>query len=352
MNKKQPTKKQLRQIFQLSRALLKLHPWDSLSENLVFAVKLPDVNAYVSFIGQLGETMGVIAYLGEAAINRIKHMNCPETLINTPMLALTYDSFKEVDEADAEIADRIDFDWENNYFCPSFRVNQPGYFPWTFDRENCEQFITILQQTIEVIKTTLSFSTFMDINGPQKKCFFRVKQEDGAWISTSHDIHIFKNTLIKQPSEEILNGLRKLPVVIDTIQASCLILPTPLGNEEKPKVGYFFMLVDDKTEQVIAHDLFQSSPGEPSLLEKIFSILAEEQLRPKNIAVAEDNLLHDLIQEMLPFELPVQVIYKESTELVDKLVLELFDSIDEEYEEYEENEHDHGCGCNHDHEEK
>ncbi len=350
MQKKRPTKTQWKQLFQLSKTIYKLHPWKYIPENLMFGIELPHLNAYISFIGQLDETMGVIAYLGENAINRIKHMNCPETLINTPMLSLTYDSIEVLEEVDEEIADWINFYWEDLGYCPSFRVNEPGYFPWTFNRQNCEEFIIILQQTIKFIKESTRSSNLLDVYAEHEKCIFRQKQADEKWISTQKDIPaIESNILADKPSEEILNEIRKLPVVIDTIQASCLILPTPLGDEERPKVGYFFMLVDEKTKKVIAHDIFPSEPDKPSVLERIFSIISDEQLRPQKIAIAEDNLLHDLIQELQPVELPVQVIYKKSTKIIDKLILELFESVDEEYEE---NEHDHGYECNHDHENK
>ncbi len=344
MQKKQPTKKQWKQLFQLSKTIYKLQPWKYIPENLVFGVQLTDINTYVSFIGQLGETMGVIAYLGENAINKIKHMNCPETLINTPMLSLTFDSTEELEEVDEEIADWINFYWEDTGFCPSFRVNEPGYFPWTFNRQNCEKFIIILQQTIKFIKGRTDFSNLLDINAEYKNCPFRQKQADGTWVSKTLNIPPFNNLLIEKPSEEVLNEIRKLPIVTETIQAGCLILPTPIGEEDRPKVGYFFMLIDEKTKQIIAHDLFSKEPGEPTVIEKIFSILAEEKIRPMNIVISEDNLLHDFIQELQPIDLPVQVVYKESAKLFDKLVLELFNDIDEEYDESEDGD-GHSCGC-------
>ncbi len=328
---------QLKELHKLANAVMDQKPWTLIPEEMVFGVQLAQENAYVGFIGSMGQSIGLMAYMGEVAINRIRFLNNPETLMDTPILSVTFESEENMENHEIELMEELDLSPNNFDLFPSFRVNEPGFFPWSFSSEDADKFITILQQTLMVLKAG-NFKNFADFELENQKCLYRIKQKNGKWVSSVRPIPTTKKNLVVPPSKDIIEALNKLPVTVKSVQAGCFTLPTPLGDQEKPNLGYFILILDPETEEIIAHDLYMETQRENTALNRILTTLIQGEIRPFTIEISENNRLSDLIDELKPIELPIHIKMEESLPLLESLSTDLFNSILNE-----EMDDDHVC---------
>ncbi len=331
MHKNPPTTKQWKKLFDLADIIAELEPWKVLPEYLVFGVHLAEknINGYVGFIGAMGDTFGVTVYMGESALRKVKFISCPETLLEIPILSVTFDPPELLEDYDRKLIKSLKRNCKADDIIPVFRINKPGYYPWVLNKKEADQMITLLEQSIVVIRRG-ELKHLHDLHSDEGSCLYRTVQENGKWTDTVDKIP--KNPGKSNPviQNSILKNLSKLPVVIETIQAGLFVLPTAIGEEGKrPALAYLLLLADAKSGMVLGHDAFSATSAKPSILDRLFTMLIDSKIRPMNLAIHQDGRLSDILYESGSLRLPVQMVEEETLDVLETALHSLFSSLED-----------------------
>lgn len=330
MHKNPPSTNQWKKLFDLADTIAELKPWETLPESLVFGVHLPqkNINGYVGFIGAMGDTFGVTVYMGESAMRKVKFISCPETLLEIPILSVTFDHPELLEDYDRKLIKSLKRNYKADDIIPVFRINKPGYYPWVLSKEEADQMITLLEQSIVVIRRG-ELKHLHDLHSDEGSCLYRTIRKNGRWSDTIGEIpkNPGKSNLAIQDS--ILSNLSKLPIVIETIQAGLFILPTAIGEEGKrPALAYLLLLVDAKSGMVLGHDAFSAASAKPSILDRLFTMLIDSKMRPMNLAIHQEGRLSDILYESGSLKLPVQMVEEETLDVLETALHNLFNSLE------------------------
>ena len=315
-----PTEGQWKKLFDLAEEISQLKPWKSLPEYSVFGVRLPedDVNGYIAVIGELGEVSGVMAYIGEVSLDRLRYIYSPECLMELTMLSVTFDPPESLEGKDRVLAESLGIDPGGDRSIPVFRSNRPGYIPWHLEGDESARMIIFLEQAAEVFRKG-DFTGFLNLESDDTRCLYRVPLEGGRWKDTVEEVpenpeymtqFIMQNTLLK--------NIWKLPVSSSPVQADLLVMPAAIGAPgERLSTAYILLLVDEVSGYIMAHEMISPLPSlrdmELSIPSRLLSALKKAGVKPSVMKVLRNGKLSDILHQLGMKNLPFKI--KEETAL-------------------------------------
>ncbi len=314
MTGKAPSDSQWKKLFSLAEEISQLKPWNNLSEYSVFGVRLPEdnVNGYMAVIGELGQVAGVMAYIGEASLDRLRYIYSSECLLELTMLSVTFDPPESLVESDRVLADSLGFDLGGGRGIPVFRSHRPGYMPWDLEGDEAARMIIFLEQAVEVFKKG-DWTGFLDLGSDDTRCLYRVPLAGGGWKDTIEEIpenpEYTKQFIIRN---ELLKSIWKLPVSSGPVQADLILMPAAIGGPgERPSTAYILILVDEKSFYVMAHEMMSPLPSlremELSIPSRLLKAFKKAGVKPSMMKVLQDGKLSDILHQLGMKNLPFKV---------------------------------------------
>lgn len=340
MTGKAPSDSQWKKLFNLAEEISQLKPWKNLTECSVFGVRLPEdgVNGYIAVIGELGQVSGVMAYIGEASLDRLRYIYSPECLMELTMLSVTFDPPESLEGKDRVLAESLGLDLGGDRSIPVFRSNRPGYMPWYIEGDEAARMIIFLEQAVEVFRRG-DFTGFLDLGSDDTRCTYRVPLKGGGWKDTIEEIpenpEYTKQFVIQN---ELLRSIWKLPVSSGPVQADLLMMPAAIGAPgERPSTAYILLLVDEKSYYVMAHEMISPLPSlrnmELSVPSLLLSAFTKAGVKPSMMKVLQDGKLSDILHQLGMKNLPFKVS--------EEKVLDSLDDVRENLLEYFSERNDH-----------
>ncbi len=320
MTETSPTNGQWKKLFNLSEEISQLKPWMNLPEYSVFGVRLPedDVNGYIAVIGELGQVSGVMVYIGEASLDRLRYIYSSECLLELTMLSVTFDPPESLQGKDKVLAETFGLDTGGEPGIPVFRSNRPGYLPWHLEVDEAARMIIFLEQALEVFRKG-DFTGFLNLESEDTRCLYRVPLEDGSWEVTVEEVPEnpeYTKQFILQNS--LLKSIWKLPVSRNPVQAALFMMPGAIGTPgERPSTAYILLLADEISGYVMAHEVLSPLPSlremELSIPSRLLSAFEKSGVKPSEMKVLRNGKLSDILHQLGMKNLPFKIT--EETEL-------------------------------------
>ena len=321
MNGSTPTDNQWKKLFSLAGEISHIEPWKILKEYKVLGVRLPEdnTNGYIAVTGELGEVEGLMVYMGETSLDRFRHIFSPDCLLELTMLSLTFDPPEIQEEKDRALAEAMRWDSGDGRKIPVFRSHRPGYMPWYFEKNEAARMIILLEQALEVFKRE-DFTGFQDLDSDETHCLYRVPLAGGGWKDSIEEIpedpelnthFTIRNSLLK--------SIWKLPLNSGPVQADLFMMPAAIGPpDERPSTAYILILVDERSNYVMAHDLISPLPSlrdmELSIPSRLLKAFKKADVKPSVMKILKDGKLSDILYQLGAENLPFKVSEEKSLE--------------------------------------
>jgi hypothetical protein len=139
MNDVPPTLEEWKNLYDTVVMYKELACWRWMDDSMVFGVQNPEdgETGYCCVIGQLGEVMGLLVYLGNEGISIYNRMQSGELSaasedIHTAQkcLSLTFDDRSMLDKSDLGVIKSLGLKFRGRQAWPSFRSHEPAFTPW------------------------------------------------------------------------------------------------------------------------------------------------------------------------------------------------------------------------------
>lgn len=324
MNRKNPTKTQLKKLFHLTSEIKAAKPWETVRSELVFGVKLSGSTetGYIQTIGQLGEVFGILIYREETALHRVKRLTSHDSMLELDMFSLMFE-----DLSGLPLNAMLDFDTDEyiSEDCPEIPIvmsHSPGYVPDQITGDEAVIVIEYLEQALEVFRRKTT-EQFYDIDSNNMKCLYRTYLS-GQWVDSINNIPASSEQNDKYKlASKLLKNLWKLPTSTKSMQASLFLFPGSIGQpSERPSTAYLLLIVDEDTG-FASHELLLPAPSlrkmELSVPDILLKKLIEIGCKPRHLSIPEGDKLFRIIEEMgvkkIPF--PVKEVEEELLPLED-----------------------------------
>lgn len=312
MNNAEPSKTQLKRLFQLAGELRDINPWETVPGDLVFGVKLSGIEetGYIQTIGQLGETFGILVYRGETALHRIRRLNQHNSMLELEMFSLIFEDLSDLPPEVTQPFKSSGIDEEDCPGTPVFMSHTPGYIPALLTSGEATILTEYLEQALDVYRRKET-EQFHDLDSSDMKCLYRTYFM-GQWVDSVENIPPSPELKDKfKLDSRLLKNLWKLPASTKGTQASLFLFPGSIGQPgERPAIAYLLLAVDEETGYA-AHELVTPAGSlrrmELSVPEILLKKIIEMGSKPRYLLIPEGDKLYDIIDEMGIKKLPFPV---------------------------------------------
>ena len=353
-----PTPDEEARLLRAAQKIWELAPWETWSEESLFAVKNPedDQLGFVSVLGGGGEQMAVVVYRGADAYfglldfiarmtmtempsfldadthaplptsfaDFMKQMQStlvdPTELINLSQMHLDFEAKRDLDALDKEWIARHKYKAKGRGF-PTFRSFVTGYLPWWVSSDEARFLATALEQLIELVERPDFDGEMLEPKEsgrqtPVHELFARLPQtgENGAVIWSDGRVKVspgqqtFRVEL--EPDEELLERIAALPQGKTPLEIELLSMPVPLGDEQR-RPCFPSILLSGGQNKVESHDIIPCGSPSPylvaPLLDAVLKLLAARSEKPSLIQIASPELsIVQAVSEMIG--VPVKMV--------------------------------------------
>ena len=185
-----PTLNDWRALFRAAQAFRELAPWGWMEDSHLVGVQDPVTGeiGYLSVLGKLGETLGLVVYLGRKGFD--SYLNLlgadPEEFewdvyIGQRCLTLFFEGREDLSSRDLALIRKLGLRFRGKQAWPKFRSHRPGYEDWYLDQEEVRYFTVALEQSL-VLATRLREEPELGEKGPRGQILVRVSGREGdSW---------------------------------------------------------------------------------------------------------------------------------------------------------------------------
>lgn len=347
---KSPSLSEVARLLRAAEKIWKIKPWKTFDESELFVVQNPDDGqlGFVSVLGGMGETFGIVVYRGAdayfglldflesteqmpflppvtedagqmpelsdlfAMMSQLQEAADPMGLFRLSQLHLMFEKKTDLAERDkAWIKDHKHKASGRSF--PTFRSLVPGYLPWFVNDAEAAFLATVLEQLIEVAERADFAPELLEVkeSGRTKithELFARVPKTGKTGEITWSDKRIKvspdeTNFLVEfTPDEDEMKRIAALPQGKDILEMDVVDSPMPMGDATERPCFPTLLLMGSKG-QVAGLETINCGSGPyrlPLLVDAIVSLLGTLKKRPQKIHFASPDLdiLHGIAPEM------------------------------------------------------
>lgn len=155
---KTPTLEEWCSLYDATRRVRELAPWEWMAEEDLFGVQNPETGelGFVSVMGALGEHYSVAVYLGARGlydfltIEEAGDAMPPEAILEVPQLQASFEDRNVLHDQDRKVIKQLGLKFRGRNAWPLFRSFRPGYFPWYLEADEARFLTVVLEQTLDV----------------------------------------------------------------------------------------------------------------------------------------------------------------------------------------------------------
>lgn len=321
-------------LYQATKSVKDMAPWEWMTETHVFGVQNPETDeiGFVSVMGALGEHLSVAVYLGPKGLygfwelQFVEPTGTGEELLVIPHLQASFHDRNVLTEQDRDLVKQLGLKFRGRKAWPMFRSYRPGYFPWYLEAPEVRFLTYALEQTLEVaplVEEDPEFLEPVDDDG----YLVRVAQEEG-------EARVWEDQIISVPPPEperiaVSMDLEALETVKESSQRlPCLevdmfIYPAQIGERgARPRYAYMVMAVDGKSGFVLGSKLLMPDPTLNAMYgkvpETVVRLLAKVDVAPKEVHVRSPILFQ--LMEMLVDDLGFKMVRTQDLPALDRAV--------------------------------
>ncbi|HAI86101.1 MAG TPA: hypothetical protein DCL63_03825 [Firmicutes bacterium] len=294
-----------RKLHEAADGFKAIEAWTWMSDASIFGVRDPVTGtvAYCSVIGELGELLGLVAYLGAVglrALDETLSSNGDYSDINLgkdmKCLMATFQSRRDLDKPDLETIRQLGLSFRGKQNWPVFRSYEPGFLPWYLTEDQAIFLTLILQQAAEVC---LRAKDDPDLLATCHEGLYlvRVAETCGEGI-------VWKDQLM--PREQLPEGDLVPPIQVDELRvvkvrnaaratsavwdADVFYAPACIGENGKSRPYFPFMClwVDRDSELILGMETAEHDGYGQAFVDKLIDVVQQMKMRPREIRVKRD----------------------------------------------------------------
>ncbi len=312
----QPTLEEWRALYDAFLRVRELAPWKWMTEDMVFAVQNPENGdiGYISVIGTLNETLGVIVYLGGEGwygFQRLREFvqttgEAPvEVVLTIPFLQAIWADRGDLSAADRRIIRSLGLRFRGRGAWPLFRDFRPGYYPWYFNAPDARFMTHVLTQLLEIAPRVQSQGPDVLVHPEdERRLLTRVPRPTGKGLlwDEAYVKPLPWDGWVLSPDipAEFLDELRRLPQSTEIWQVDVFMGTTGVRDRrhERPYIPYFLIVGEAKTGYILKTDILVADEGLGRMYEKIpgsvLQLIWERGARPRRVEV-RTTLMYNLL---------------------------------------------------------
>ncbi len=330
-------------LYKLAGLIKELKPWRYMYENDITGVRNPSTGTigFISVMGNLGEHYSITVYLGERALGQYLELSenyenaVPEMVLEIPQLMLSFEEKEFLEKEDRAIMRAIGFTYSGKDLWPLFRSYRPGMVPWFLEEDEIVSMGYFLEQFLETAIDSKPEDRAAEMD-PGRKNIYLVRELKGdpknqEWKTTMQKIVIpALQEVLYTIAPGLLARTKKTPIGRNIYEMDFFLTPAQVREKNKrPYFSYLLLVVDQKSEFVISHELMDPTEGIKSMLVKIPSLLLNSLNKSTSLplAVHVGSLrLADLLSPLMR-DLGIQLHYNphlKSLEMAKSSIMDYF----------------------------
>ncbi len=274
-------------LYKLADRIMALQPWRYMYEDEISGVRDPITGTigFISVMGTLGEHYSVTVYLGERALGQYLELSeiqehvMYEMLLEIPMLMLSFEEMEFVEKEDRAIMKEIGITYSGKKLWPLFRSYRPGMVPWFLEEKEMESMVFYLEQFLETAIDPKTEDRAIEMAFDRDNVYL-IRELEGdpknqEWKTTLQKIIIpAKQEVLYTIDPGILAKTKKIPVGKNVYEVDFFLTPAQIREKNKrPFFTYMLLVVDQKSELIISHEMMNPTKGIENMLATIPSIL-------------------------------------------------------------------------------
>jgi hypothetical protein len=259
-----PSNEEWRALYQAAVDFKSLRPWTWMDETDLFGVRNPadGVVGYCCVIGELGETLGLVVYLGAKGLKSFHSLinGSPETQEDEALYSQTcmtgfFEDRNNLDKADLQVIKDVGLKFRGSQAWPLFRVHEPGYLPWYLERDHVLFLTLVFRQASDVC---LRAKENPGLFSPPRPGLLLVRTAEGkdpagVWTDTWHPPDPPPDEGASPSVDEV--KLRRLKKAITrrkgTWEVDFFYSPGVVTGEGRPYFPPVFLFVDHESGMVL-----------------------------------------------------------------------------------------------------
>lgn len=256
-------------------------------------------------MGVGGEVFGISAYKGNNALYKFWELQSgnpeksPEKLLLVPQLMLSFERSNEQNIKERKYFKSMGVPIELGKHCILFHEHVPGFVPVIIDESKVDEFIVLLEQSLEVLRRAKQAKYFIHPEGhDDAEYLVRTQKREGDGLAW-HDV--YKNVLPQKLkfrvsySRDKYEQMGLLPVKPQVFQCDLILVPNAIKDgKTNPYFPFMLLVTDKKNGLILDYKLMPPLPDLHTMYEKIpgifIELLLEKRFRPFKIEICSDIL--------------------------------------------------------------
>ncbi|MFH1437344.1 MAG: hypothetical protein ABIJ56_16690 [Pseudomonadota bacterium] len=315
----QPSLSDWRQLYRAAADLWKAAPWDWMSDTDLFAVKNPADGqiAYCCVIGEMRETLGLIAFLGTDGLECWRWMQGREKTLSGEELArelifrqrglsLTFSRTDELEKEDIAVIRKLKLRARGPGSWPHFRSHTPGLFPWFLTKPEAAFMTLVLRQALDVSARFGKNPGLLDPPAGANGLFFARVPRTGAGAAGSAGETAWEDGWVEplpeadgglMPSEEIDEA--RLAALAAAAARTDDVLEIDADRSSQPVVGkedgrlffpLFLLVVDSRTGFIYGAHFEKRETAGRVFVDKLLGALERKNIVPAAVRVKREEI--------------------------------------------------------------
>jgi hypothetical protein len=301
-------------LYTLADRVNALKPWRYMFEDEITGVRDPvsGTIGFISVMGNLGEHYALTVYLGERALGQYMELSengsdaTPEMVLEIPQLMLSFEDKEFVEKEDRAIMKENGITITGKKSLPIFRSFRPGMVPWFLEESEQESMINYLEQFLEVAIIADSHERKAKPGSIRQEVSLVREYMNtggkGSWKDTYQQILIPSLEELEIPiNAGLLAKAKSTPVGKSTWEIDFFMTPAQMKEKnQRPYFPYILLVVDQKSEFVISHELMNPTEGIDKMLSQIPGLLLKLFSKGTSLPVAVHTTSHRLADLIFP----------------------------------------------------
>ena len=305
-------------IYTLAKEIHDLAPWNTLDEDDIFGVKIPESGQiyFISIMGSGGEFTAISAYKGTRALGQFWDLFnkdgrwVSESVLTIPHIMLSFEDRNLLRKEHLEQikASRLKFRGAGSW--PVLDEIVPGYVPAIPEGKSLSDAVVILEQVREVARRAEDYVEFIHPDEYDDDVYLikEMNQDDsgppwsGHYRTTRIDPFLYRVKFREDMLPE-LNAMARKPSIL---QLDLALIPAPVKEDKSPGYFPFLLLLCNKNTGVVEGlETLAPKPDLDSLYEslpqKVMDLLMKIKYTPGRIEIRHeilDQTVDNLIESL------------------------------------------------------
>lgn len=281
----------------------KLRPWTWMLDSDLFGVRDPEggETAYCCVLGNLGETLGLVAYTGPAGLRaylETLRQELPEDPVGALMLQhglmASFEDREMLDKTDRDDLRALGLKFRGRQAWPQFRSYLPGYYPWYLTAEEVRLMTLVVRQAMDVARRYRDDPSLLQGRDLGEVLVRVLDPRSGEWRDEWESLDLFAEPEYEVPplNREMAEGLQGYPRSRQVLEAGTLILPVPVSESrsERPWLPGLALVMDHKSGLVLAQEMVPPDEMPAAPAKVLASAIGLVRELPKEVQVSQPEV--------------------------------------------------------------